>query len=520
MADTRRLATSTAAFGAATAISRVAGLVREIVAATLIGSGPVYSAFTVAFNLPNLIRAVVADNAISAAFVPVFLGLREQGEEEEAWRVAGMVLWTTAVVLGAVSALLMLLAPLFVPLLMIGSDNVSSDLVVTLTRWLFPIVVLMGLTGVVTGILNSQRIFGVPAFAPVVWNLVIVASMLVFARSGSLEHRATVYAIGILVATVVQFLIPLPLLRGSGVGLAFRLGFGNPHVRQILKLMVPVSLGLGLINVNLTLDTLIATYHSGSAAADLGFAFRLFMLPQGLFSVAVSTVLFPELARAAAGRDMADVSRIVARGSRAIVFLLLPAAVISMALAEPVVRLLYQHGNFDSADTVRVSATLVTFSLGLIGNGISLLLTRAFFSLQEPRIPTQVALINLFLNLVLDIALLRFGAAGIALATAFVTSFNAVVLAVLLRRRVGPLHGGEVMRGALLTIVATAYCGVAAFGVWYPLDRLLGRSLGAQLVTLGLGLAAGGAAYLSAARYLRLPEAALIGRLLRRGPEI
>jgi putative peptidoglycan lipid II flippase len=520
MADTRRLATSTAAFGAATAISRVAGLVREIVAATLIGSGPVYSAFTVAFNLPNLIRAVVADNAISAAFVPVFLGLREQGEEEEAWRVAGMVLWTTAVVLGAVSALLMLLAPLFVPLLMIGSDNVSSDLVVTLTRWLFPIVVLMGLTGVVTGILNSQRIFGVPAFAPVAWNLVIVASMLVFARSGSLEHRATVYAIGILVATVVQFLIPLPLLRGSGVGLAFRLGFGNPHVRQILKLMVPVSLGLGLINVNLTLDTLIATYHSGSAAADLGFAFRLFMLPQGLFSVAVSTVLFPELARAAAGRDMADVSRIVARGSRAIVFLLLPAAVISMALAEPVVRLLYQHGNFDSADTVRVSATLVTFSLGLIGNGISLLLTRAFFSLQEPRIPTQVALINLFLNLVLDIALLRFGAAGIALATAFVTSFNAVVLAVLLRRRVGPLHGGEVMRGALLTIVATAYCGVAAFGVWYPLDRLLGRSLGAQLVTLGLGLAAGGAAYLLAARYLRLPEAALIGRLLRRGPEI
>jgi putative peptidoglycan lipid II flippase len=517
MADTRRLATSTAVFGAATAISRVAGLVREIIAATLIGSGAVYSAFTVAFNLPNLIRAVVADNAISAAFVPVFMGLREEGEEEEAWRVAGLVVWTTAVVLGAVSALMMLLAPVFVPLLMIGSNNVSSDLVVTLTRWLFPIVVLMGLTGVVTGILNSQRIFGVPAFAPVVWNLVIIGAMLVFARGGSLEHRATVYSIGILVATVVQFLIPLPLLRGSGFGLAFRLGFGNPHVRRILTLMLPVSLGLGLINVNLTLDTLIATYHSSSAAGDLGFAFRLFMLPQGLFSVAVSTVLFPELARAAAGRDMTDVSRIVARGSRAIVFLLLPAAVISIALAEPVVRLLYQHGNFDSGDTVRVSATLVTFSLGLIGNGISLLLTRAFFSLQEPRVPTQVALINLFLNLVLDIALLRFGAAGIALATAFVTSFNAIALAVLLRRRVGPLHGAEVLRGAALTIVATAYCGVAAFGVWYPLDRMLGRSLAAQLVTLGLGLAAGGAAYMSAARYLRLPEAALIGGLLRRG---
>ena len=517
MADTRRLATSTAVFGAATAISRVAGLVRESVAAAVLGSGAVYSAFTVAFNLPNLIRAIVADNAISAAFVPVFLELRERGEEEEAWRVAGMVIWTTAVVLGAISALFVLLAPLLVPLLMVGTSNVSSDLVVSLTRWLFPIVVLMGLTGVVTGILNSQRIFGVPAFAPVIWNLVIIAALVGFARHGSLEHRAHAYAVGILVATVVQFLIPLPLLRGSGGGLAFRLGFGNEHVRRVLRLMIPVSLGLGLINVNLTLDTVIATHHSGSAAGDLGFAFRLFMLPQGLFSVAVSTVLFPELARAAGGRDLAEVSRIVARGVRAIVFLLLPAAAISIALASPLVRLLYQHGQFDTGDTRRVAATLVTFSLGLVANGLSLLLTRAFFSLQEPRVPTQVAVINLALNLVLDLALLRFGAAGIALATAVVTTFNAVALAVLLRRRVGLLHGREVARASLLTVIATVYCAAAALGIWYPLDRMLGHSVPAQIASLGIGLAAGAGAYLAAARYLRLEEVTVIGGLLRRG---
>jgi putative peptidoglycan lipid II flippase len=517
MADTRRLATSTAVFGAATAISRVAGLVRESVAAAVLGSGAVYSAFTVAFNLPNLIRAIVADNAISAAFVPVFLELRERGEEEEAWRVAGMVIWTTAVVLGGISALFVLLAPLLVPLLMVGTSNVNSDLVVSLTRWLFPIVVLMGLTGVVTGILNSQRIFGVPAFAPVIWNLVIIAALVGFARHGSLEHRAHAYAVGILVATVVQFLIPLPLLRGSSGGLAFRLGFGNEHVRRVLRLMIPVSLGLGLINVNLTLDTVIATHHSSSAAGDLGFAFRLFMLPQGLFSVAVSTVLFPELARAAGGRDLAEVSRIVARGVRAIVFLLLPAAAISIALASPLVRLLYQHGQFDAGDTRRVAATLVTFSLGLVANGLSLLLTRAFFSLQEPRVPTQVAVINLALNLVLDLALLRFGAAGIALATAIVTTFNAVALAVLLRRRVGLLHGREVARASLLTLIATVYCAAAALGIWYPLDRLLGHSVPAQIVSLGIGLTAGAAAYLAAARFLRLEEVTVIGGLLRRG---
>jgi putative peptidoglycan lipid II flippase len=518
MADTRRLATSTAVFGAATAISRVAGLVRESAAAAVLGSGPVYSAFTVAFNLPNLIRAIVADNAISAAFVPVFLELRERGEEREAWRVAGMVIWTTAIVLGAISALFILLAPLFVPILMVGTTNVSSDLVVSLTRLLFPIVVLMGLFGVVTGILNAERIFGVPAFAPVVWNLVIIAALLFFGRTGSLEHRAHVYAVGILVATIVQFLIPLPLLRGRGTGWAFRLGFGNEHVRHILKLMIPVSLGLGLINVNLTLDTIIATHHSGTAAGDLGFAFRLFMLPQGLFSVAVSTVLFPELARAAGARDLGELSRIVAQGTRAIVFLLLPAAAVSIALAYPLVRLLYQHGQFDSADTQRVGTTLITFSLGLVANGLSLLLTRAFFSLQEPRVPTGVAVINLVLNFVLDVALLRYGAAGIALSTAIVTTFNAAALAFLLRRRVGLLHGREVGRATLLIVVATIYCTVAALGIWYPLDQLLGRSTIAQIVSLGAGLAAGGAVYLAAARFMRLEEVDVITSIVRCRP--
>src|SRR3954454_11639218 len=221
MSESRRLAASTAVFGAATAISRVAGLVREMVAAALLGSGPVLSAFNIAFNLPNTVRSIVADNAISGAFVPVFVELRERGEEREAWRVAGMVLWTAAVVLGALSAFFILFAPYLVPLLMVGTTNVSSDLVVSLTRWLFPIVVLMGLTGVVTGILNAERIFGVPAFAPVAWNLVIIAALVIFGRDGSLEHRPHVYAIGILVATVVQFLIPLPLLRGRGTGWPF-----------------------------------------------------------------------------------------------------------------------------------------------------------------------------------------------------------------------------------------------------------------------------------------------------------
>ena len=194
------------------------------------------SAFNVAFNLPNLVRSLVADNAISGAFVPVFLELRENGAASaEAWRVAGMVLWTTAVAAGGGQRRVHAGGAAVRASACTARTTSSADLVVTLTRILFPIVAILGMTGVVTGILNSERIFGVPAFAPVVWNVVIILALVLFARGKPLDEGVEVYAWGVLVATVVQFLIPLPLLRGRGTGLAWRLGFGNPDVRRILS---------------------------------------------------------------------------------------------------------------------------------------------------------------------------------------------------------------------------------------------------------------------------------------------
>ena len=214
--------------------------------------------------------------------------------------------------------------PLFVP----GHQNIDPDLVVTLSRYLFPIIVILGMTGVITGILNSYDIFGVPAIAPVAWNAIIILALVLFAGD------ITAYAIGVLIATVSQFLIPLPLLRGRShfvVSLAWR----HPDVQRILRQMLPVTIGLGLINFNLTIDLVIATLASPHADADLNYAFRLFMLPQGLFSVAVTVVLFPEISRLAARGDTAGFARTVSTGARTIVFLLLPAAAVSIALAEP-----------------------------------------------------------------------------------------------------------------------------------------------------------------------------------------
>ena len=214
------------------------------------------------------------------------------------------------------------------PLFVLGQSNIDPNLVVGLSRWMFPIIAILGMTGVVTGILNSYEIFGLPAMAPIAWNAVIVAALVLE------PHSAYAYAISVLVATIVQFLIPLPLLRGREQGLVFSLAWRNPHVKRVLRLMLPVTLGLGLINFNLTLDLSVATLvPGGHADAYLNYAFRMFMLPQGLFSVAVSAVLFPRISRLAARGDMEGFARTFAAGTRTIVFLLLPAAAISIALA-------------------------------------------------------------------------------------------------------------------------------------------------------------------------------------------
>ena len=512
MSEQRRLAASTAVFGAATAVSRVAGVVREIVAARFFGASPALGAFLIAFNVPNLVRSLVADSAISAAFVPVFVQLREEGKEPEAWRVASVVLWLAAVILGGLSALFILVAPWLMPLFVPGNQNIDPNLVVELSRWMFPIVAILGMTGVVTGILNSYEIFGLPALAPIAWNGVIILALVL--EPGS----ARAYAISVLVATIVQFVIPLPLLRGRDPGIVLSLAWRNPHVIRILRLMIPVTIGLGLINFNLTLDLAIATLvPGGHAPAYLNYAFRLFMLPQGLFSVAVSAVLFPRISRLAARGDAEGFATTFAAGTRTILFLLLPAAAISIALAEPITRVLFQHASFTATDTTHVATTLVAFSLGLVGNGVALLLTRAFFALQMPQVPTRVAVGNLFLNAVLDLAFYKpFGAAGIALSTAIVTTTNALVLMVLLRRQVGRLHLTEVAGEGARIVVATVYCTAAAFGVWWPLDQILGRSLPAQIVSVGLALTAGGAAYLAAGRILQLTDMEVIGALTDR----
>jgi putative peptidoglycan lipid II flippase len=515
----RRLAHSTVIFSLATGLSRVLGLVREMVAAYFFGVSGKINAFTVAFQIPNLVRALVADAALSGAFVPVFSELLERGDRKRAWRVASTIVWLVLLGLGGLTALFILAAPVI--LRPFGDPGGDADLAVGLSRVLFPIVVLLGLSGVVVGVLNTYEHFTVPALTPVAWNLVIIAGLAlgVPATDGA-GAELYVYAGSIVIATLAQFLLPLPWLRGLDGRLRPVIDWRDPAVKRFFVLMLPVTLTLGLININAVIGTLFASrlIDAELAPAAIDKAFRLYMLPQGMFAVAVATVLFPALSRLAARDDREGFGRTLDSGARQIGFFLIPAGVGAAVLAEPIVRLVYERGAFDAAETPVVASALAAFSMGLVFNGWMLILNRAYYSLQANWVPTLVALGNVGLNVVLYVALYRVGVWGIPLSVSIANVVSASALFWLIRPRLRGVSPRATGATIVRIVAAGAALAAAAFCAWWALDEALGRALWAQVASVGGGLSSGVAAYVLSCRALRLRELETLLALLRRRP--
>ena len=513
----RKLAFQTAIFSLLTGFSRVSGLAREVVAAGYFGTLAAMSAFQLAFLLPNLVRSLFADAALSAAFIPVFTELLEDGKRRDAFRLAGAMFGLILAVLGTLTVVMVALASFVVPLLTGSEFTPELDALTTgLAQVMFPIVVLLGLNGLVVGVLNAHDHFSVPAVAPVVWNLVIIVALVALQGLFEGDERIYAYAIGVLVGTVVQLLMSLAAFRSIGFSMRISFAWRDPRIRQILVLMLPVTIGLGLINFNMLINGVLASEVSEQAYAAINYAFRIYMLPQGVFSVAVATVLFPALSRLAARRDVDGLRSVLGTGTRQIALLLIPATVATLVLAEPMTRLVYERGEFGPDSTEMVTEALFWFSLSLPFSGINLLLTRTFFSLQRPWVPTALAGATLVLNAIVSYALHeRFGIAGIVAGTVVSSFAMTVGQAIALRRRLHGLELGRTLSACALMLLASALLGVVAYGAWLGLDELLGRSLPAQIASVGTGVVAGTAVYAGLLLALRVPEAREIAGMLR-----
>lgn len=514
----RSFARNTAIFSIATGLSRVAGLAREVLASSYFGLSPAFNAFTLAFYIPNVVRSLFADSALSAAFVPVFTELLEKDRKREAFRLASTLFMVMLCALGAITALFILTAGFVIPLFT-GDEFTSAmdDLAVGLSQVMFPIVLVLGLNGLVVGILQAYDHFTIPALSPLVWNVVIMI-FLVAARPLFGEDMYA-YAVGILVATAVQFAMALPVLRTVGFSFDWHIDWRDPRVKRVFALMFPVTLGLGLINFNVLANSILGSYVSAEAPRAIDAAFRIYMLPQGMFSVAIATVLFPQLSRLAARRDFDGLRGSVGNGLRLIFLMLLPATAATLVLAEPITRLVFERGEFDAGDTDLVATALFWFSFSLPFSGVNLLLTRSFFSLQRPWIVFYLSLANLAVNIGISIVFvaLGFGIGGIVAGTAIADLVLAGAQYVLLRRELhGELQLRETLKAVAMTIVAAAWFGIAAYVVWHALDWVFGASLLGQLISVGGALAAALAAYAYVILQLELPEAEQLADMVRR----
>jgi len=500
------------------------GLFREVVAASYFGTSGAASAFTLAFQIPNLVRALVADAALSSAFVPVFSDLLEHKRRKEAYQLASALAGLLLVALTAISLVFILLAPVIIPVFTSDSFTPAlDDLAIGLSQILFPIVVLLGLNGLAVGILNAHDHFTIPAIAPLVWNVVILAGMIGLTPLFHGDDRIYAYAIGVVLGTIVQLAMMIPALRAIGYPV-FRIRLpsrGDPRVRQVLMLMLPVSVGLGLINIDLLLNTVISALISKEAPRAIDAAFRIYMLPQGMFSVAVATVLFPQLSRLASRSDFPGLRALTGVGARQIALLLIPSAAALAVLATPIVRLVYQRGEFNAHSTQLTAEALLVFAFSLPFSGWNLLLTRTFFSLQRPWLPTALAGVSLVVNTVISLALYKpLGITGVVLGTVI----SNALLTGLETRYLAPLLGGLELRETLIAcfgmLVGAGMLAEVAYGVWWVLDNVFGTGFIGQVISVGGGLTAGGAVYLLWVLWLPIPEARqvtdLFARRLRR----
>ncbi|HEV2059986.1 MAG TPA: murein biosynthesis integral membrane protein MurJ [Solirubrobacteraceae bacterium] len=513
------IARNTAIFSILTGLSRIAGLVREVVASSYFGTSGPFSAFTFAFQVPNLVRSLVADAAVSAAFVPVFTELLEKGRKREAFQLASTFVVLIVAALTTLCVFFVLMAPVIMPPLTPGDEFTPAldELMVGLSQVLFPIVLLLALNGLFVGILNAYDHFTIPALAPLVWNFVIIGVLVGLKPYFEGPNELYAYAIGVLVGTLVQLLMCLPVLRRLEFDFEFKVNFRDARVRQVLVLMLPITLSLGLINFNLFINSVLGASVSEAVPRAIDAAFRLYMLPQGMFSVAVATVLFPALARLAARHDFDGLRKLTGTGTRQIFLLLIPAAACTLVLAEPITRLVYERGEFGADSTDIVAEALFWFSFSMPFAGVNLLLTRTFFSLQRPWLPTGLGAASLVVNVLVALALVGpFGTGGIVVATAVASAAMSAGQAYYLRRELGGhLEGGATARAVVRILVAALALGVVAYALWRGLDELLGRSLPAQVVSVGGGLTAGIAVYCVAVIVLRVPEAQQIRDAMR-----
>jgi putative peptidoglycan lipid II flippase len=507
-----RLARSAVVVGLATMSSRILGLARDLALADVFGAGNDTDAYTVAFRIPNLLRDLFAEGAMSSAFVPTFTRLLTLDGKAAAWRLGNLVITALLLVTGA----FVLLGLVFTwPLVTFAAEQYASvpgklELAVSLARVMFPFLTLIAVAVGFMGMLNSLRRFFVPAFSPAMFNIGTLVTMAVLIPVFRWQGIRPIFAvaIGTLVGGVGQVLVQWPVLWREGFRYRPMIDFRDPGLREVLTLMGPGTMGLAAVQINVLINTMLATSQGVGAVSCLNFAFRVMYLPIGLFGLSIATAAIPSLSRDAARNDRDGMRSTLSSALRMMLMLTVPATLGLMVLATPIVALLFEHGSFTAGATAGTAAALLFYAPGLVGYSAVKLAVPTFYALHDSRTPVAVGAVSVVFNVALNLLLVRWlGFRGLALGTAASALFNASVLLWLLRRKLGGIDGRRVSLAFAKVAVAAAVMAAAAWSGERWLEGLApGSTFVVKLIRVAASIGIGMGALALAARALRIAE--------------
>lgn len=543
----RSVAKSAGIVSIAVMFSRVLGLVRETVFARFFGAGYLYDAFVVAFKIPNILRDLFAEGALSAAFVKVFTDYQIKKTEIEAWQLASLVFNVLAVVMSGITVIGIIIAPWVVPLLARGFPPEKAALAVTLTQIMFPFILLVALAALAMGVLNTKGRFGIPASASTAFNIFSITTGIFFAYwlsggtweisddktlipSVAAQWAIIGMAIGTLVGGAAQLLIQVPSLLKVGFRFSPILNFSDPGVKRVMRLMGPAIIGTSAVQIKVLVDVFVVSGIEGGQSW-LSYSFRLMQFPIGVFGVAVGTAAIPALSRLAAEENIVKFRSTLSDAMKLVFLLTVPAACGLIVLGEPIVALIYQGGAFRAFDTDMVAWALAAYSIGLAGYAAIKVLSPSFYALDDAKTPMYISLASVLVHAPVSYGMMvflsgigvtperpnGFGHVGVALATSTVALVNFIALTVMMRRKIGRLNGRDIAAAfAKVALASAAMSAVCYFSYRYIAGLFVAETLVSRLLEAFIPIGLGGVTFLVAAKLLRIGEVEQVISMLRR----
>ncbi|MBN2497125.1 MAG: murein biosynthesis integral membrane protein MurJ [Deltaproteobacteria bacterium] len=499
-----------------TLLSRICGLARDMVFASLFGAGFAADAFNIAFTIPNVFRRFVAEGAMSVAFVPVFSDYQSTRSRAETLQLFHVTFSWFSLALGVLVGVAIAASPLLVKLFAPGFEPDKFELAVLLNRMMFPYLFFVGMTSLLVGILNTHGHFAAPAAAPILLNLAIIASAL--GLHDRIEPAISAMAVGVLAGGMLELALQWPFVRAYGVRLRFRFQRGHPAVRKMLLLMGPAAFGMAVYQVNILVSRALASLLPEGSVTFIYYSDRFMELPLGVFAVAVATVALPSLSRHAARGEMTRFVDTLGFALRLTLLVCVPAMVWLAVCRVPVIATLLQRGRFTHADTLATAQVFLAASAGIWAVAGIRNLVPAFYALKDTKTPVAIAFVAFLVNAALGAVLMwPLGPAGLTLANTLSSMLNFCLLLVYLRRKIGPLEGRRLFGATWRVCLASAVAGAAA---WPACGLSLWSSDGQLLEKLALLAATGAAAmvaFVLVAWLLRVEELRqIVGKLLRR----